>query len=63
MFKGSEMSKSLDRFEVLPVSVGLILLRVELVLILAKVDIYLTQVAPTGSMAGYGGIPAEPEGI
>jgi hypothetical protein len=28
-----------------------------------RVDIYLTQVAPTGSMAGYGGISAQPEGV
>lgn len=28
-----------------------------------EVGIYLTQVAPTCSMAGYGGIPAQPEGV
>jgi hypothetical protein len=28
-----------------------------------KVDIYLTQVAATCSMSGYGGISAEPEGV
>jgi len=30
---------------------------------LEKVDIYLTQVTPTGSMAGCGGISAQPEGV